>query len=148
MFDAQWEELVCWQGPITVDAQWTSTDLFMETAYFIASQCFHRLAWKIPVRVRSIATTNSGCPRDKLVFFFSPACRYCGTLWDQYRLCSTQPCRQLVLTCPQCRLKGLTACCPLCQEKGLTLAFASSKQAFKEECECTDTRQQVPVERV
>lgn len=76
------------------------------------------------------------------------ACRYCGTLWDQYRLCSTQPCRQLVLTCPQCRLKGLTACCPLCQEKGLTLAFASSKQAFKEECECTDTRQQVPVERV
>ncbi|XP_053151425.1 thiosulfate sulfurtransferase/rhodanese-like domain-containing protein 2 isoform X2 [Hemicordylus capensis] len=76
------------------------------------------------------------------------ACRYCGTLWDQYRLCSTPPCRQLVLSCPQCQLKGFTACCPLCQEKGLALASALSKQVLKEECECTDTRQRVPVERV
>ncbi|XP_061490231.1 thiosulfate sulfurtransferase/rhodanese-like domain-containing protein 2 isoform X2 [Rhineura floridana] len=74
------------------------------------------------------------------------ACRYCGMLWDQYRLCSTQPCRQLVLICPQCQLKGFTACCPLCQEKGLALASTLSGQAFKEECECTGTRQRVPVE--
>ncbi|XP_062984565.1 thiosulfate sulfurtransferase/rhodanese-like domain-containing protein 2 [Elgaria multicarinata webbii] len=76
------------------------------------------------------------------------ACRYCGTLWDQYRLCSTQPCCQLVLTCPECQLRGLTACCPLCQEKGLALASNPSGPAFKEECECTGTRQQVPVEHV
>uniref|UniRef100_T1DKN6 Thiosulfate sulfurtransferase/rhodanese-like domain-containing protein 2 n=1 Tax=Crotalus horridus TaxID=35024 RepID=T1DKN6_CROHD len=75
------------------------------------------------------------------------ACRYCGTLWDQYRLCSTQLCRQLVLTCQRCQQKGFTACCPLCQEKGLALASAPSGQTFKEECECTGTRQRVPVER-
>ncbi|XP_020647050.3 thiosulfate sulfurtransferase/rhodanese-like domain-containing protein 2 [Pogona vitticeps] len=76
------------------------------------------------------------------------ACRYCGTLWDQYRLCSTEPCRQLVLTCSKCQLKGFTACCPLCQEKGLALATTPSRRAFKEECECTSTRRRVPVERV
>ncbi|XP_053226390.1 thiosulfate sulfurtransferase/rhodanese-like domain-containing protein 2 [Podarcis raffonei] len=76
------------------------------------------------------------------------ACRYCGMLWDQYRLCSTQPCRQLVLACPQCQLKGFTACCPLCQKKGLALASAPSGLSFKEECECTGTRRQVPVERI
>nr|XP_060619758.1 thiosulfate sulfurtransferase/rhodanese-like domain-containing protein 2 [Anolis sagrei ordinatus] len=76
------------------------------------------------------------------------ACRYCGMLWDQYRLCSTQPCHQLVLTCTACQLKGFTACCPLCQEKGLALAATSSGQGFKEECECTGTRQRIPVERV
>ncbi|NXD73475.1 TSTD2 protein, partial [Eolophus roseicapillus] len=41
------------------------------------------------------------------------ACRYCGMLWDQYKLCSSQHCRQLVLACPSCRNKGLTACCPV-----------------------------------
>uniref|UniRef100_A0A8C5SDW3 Rhodanase C-terminal domain-containing protein n=1 Tax=Laticauda laticaudata TaxID=8630 RepID=A0A8C5SDW3_LATLA len=81
-----------------------------------------------------------------ILLFSPPACRYCGTFWDQYRLCSTQLCRQLVLTCQQCQQKGLTACCPLCQEKGFTLALAPSRQTFKEECECTGTRQRVPVE--
>ncbi|XP_044295449.1 thiosulfate sulfurtransferase/rhodanese-like domain-containing protein 2 isoform X2 [Varanus komodoensis] len=76
------------------------------------------------------------------------ACRYCGTLWDQYRLCSTQPCRQLVLTCPRCQMRGLTACCPLCQQKGRALASNLSGPAFKEECECTGVRQRVLVERV
>ncbi|KAL8202859.1 UNVERIFIED_CONTAM: thiosulfate sulfurtransferase (rhodanese)-like domain-containing protein 2 [Gekko kuhli] len=76
------------------------------------------------------------------------ACRYCGNLWDQYQLCSTQPCRQLVLTCLQCQRKGLTACCPVCQKKGPLPASHPSGQAFKEQCECTATRQRVPVERV
>ncbi|KAM8792605.1 thiosulfate sulfurtransferase/rhodanese-like domain-containing protein 2 [Eudromia elegans] len=72
------------------------------------------------------------------------ACRYCGTLWDQYKLCSSQHCRQLVLTCPSCRKKGLTACCPSCQEKELKVA---SGQALKEECDCTRRRPRVPIER-
>ncbi|XP_048358964.1 thiosulfate sulfurtransferase/rhodanese-like domain-containing protein 2 [Sphaerodactylus townsendi] len=76
------------------------------------------------------------------------ACRYCGNLWDQYRICSTQPCHQLVLTCSQCQRKGLTACCPVCQKKGPFMAPNLSGQAFKEQCECTEMRQQVPVERV
>ncbi|XP_019346245.1 thiosulfate sulfurtransferase/rhodanese-like domain-containing protein 2 isoform X3 [Alligator mississippiensis] len=70
------------------------------------------------------------------------ACRYCGALWDQYRLCSSQHCRQLVLTCLSCREKGFTACCSVCQEKGLQLASRSSSPVLKEECECTDRRQQ------
>ncbi|NWJ06167.1 TSTD2 protein, partial [Crypturellus undulatus] len=73
------------------------------------------------------------------------ACRYCGALWDQYKLCSSQHCRQLVLTCPSCREKGLTACCPPCQEKELEV---SSGQALKEECDCTRRRPRVPIERV
>ncbi|XP_019372716.1 PREDICTED: thiosulfate sulfurtransferase/rhodanese-like domain-containing protein 2 isoform X1 [Gavialis gangeticus] len=76
------------------------------------------------------------------------ACRYCGALWDQYRICSSQHCRQLVLTCLSCREKGFTACCSVCQEKGLKLASRSSSPVFKEECECTDQRQQVPVEYI
>uniref|UniRef100_A0A8D0GMZ1 Thiosulfate sulfurtransferase/rhodanese-like domain-containing protein 2 n=1 Tax=Sphenodon punctatus TaxID=8508 RepID=A0A8D0GMZ1_SPHPU len=72
-------------------------------------------------------------------------CQYCGILWDQYQLCSSQHCRQLVLTCSQCRGKGLTACCPVCQKKGLALA---SGQMLKEECECTGRRQRVPIEQV
>uniref|UniRef100_H3B2U7 Thiosulfate sulfurtransferase/rhodanese-like domain-containing protein 2 n=1 Tax=Latimeria chalumnae TaxID=7897 RepID=H3B2U7_LATCH len=74
-------------------------------------------------------------------------CRYCGALWDQYKLCSTPHCCQLVLTCFQCREKGLTACCPACQEKG---KFASplSKGPMKEECECTEKRTRIPVDTV
>ncbi|EMP37558.1 Thiosulfate sulfurtransferase/rhodanese-like domain-containing protein 2 [Chelonia mydas] len=75
-------------------------------------------------------------------------CRYCGTLWDQYKLCSSLHCRQLVLTCPSCRVKGLTACCPVCQEKGLKLASNPSGWMVKEECECTDRRQRVPVKHM
>ncbi|XP_029459449.1 thiosulfate sulfurtransferase/rhodanese-like domain-containing protein 2 [Rhinatrema bivittatum] len=75
-------------------------------------------------------------------------CRYCGAAWDQYRLCSTRRCCQLVLTCFQCQARGLTACCPACQEKGRRLASCPSQQMFKEECECTDKRQQVPIEPI
>ncbi|NXG22065.1 TSTD2 protein, partial [Grallaria varia] len=70
------------------------------------------------------------------------ACRYCGALWDQYKLCSSQHCRQLVLTCPGCYSKGLTACCPVCQEKEL------KGETLKEECECTRRRPRVPIERI
>ncbi|NWR76835.1 TSTD2 protein, partial [Centropus unirufus] len=76
------------------------------------------------------------------------ACRYCGSLWDQYKLCSSQHCRQLVLTCPSCRSKGLTACCPVCQEKELTVTSRAPGQTLKEECECTRRRPRVPIERV
>ncbi|XP_039400404.1 thiosulfate sulfurtransferase/rhodanese-like domain-containing protein 2 isoform X2 [Mauremys reevesii] len=75
-------------------------------------------------------------------------CRYCGTLWDQYNLCSSLHCRQLVLACPSCQAKGFTACCPICQEKGLKLASNPSGWLVKEECECTDRRQRVPVKHV
>ncbi|XP_075303388.1 thiosulfate sulfurtransferase/rhodanese-like domain-containing protein 2 [Opisthocomus hoazin] len=76
------------------------------------------------------------------------ACRYCGILWDQYKLCSSQHCRQLVLTCPSCRNKGLTACCPVCQEKELKVTSRASGQALKEECECTRRRARVPTEHI
>ncbi|XP_075787320.1 thiosulfate sulfurtransferase/rhodanese-like domain-containing protein 2 isoform X2 [Pelodiscus sinensis] len=73
-------------------------------------------------------------------------CRYCGAPWDQYTLCSSPHCRQLVLACPGCRAKGFTACCPACQEKGLELAARPSGRLAKEECECTDRRQRVPAQ--
>ncbi|NXJ08227.1 TSTD2 protein, partial [Odontophorus gujanensis] len=76
------------------------------------------------------------------------ACRYCGMLWDQYKLCSSQHCRQLVLTCLSCRKKGLTACCPVCQEKELQVTSGASGQALKEECECTQRRPRVPIEHI
>uniref|UniRef100_A0A8C8RHY4 Thiosulfate sulfurtransferase/rhodanese-like domain-containing protein 2 n=1 Tax=Pelusios castaneus TaxID=367368 RepID=A0A8C8RHY4_9SAUR len=75
-------------------------------------------------------------------------CRYCRTPWDQYKLCSSLHCRQLVLTCPSCRAKGFTACCPVCQKKELKLASSPSGLVVKEECECTDRRQQVPVKHI
>lgn len=72
-------------------------------------------------------------------------CRYCGLPWDQYELCSTQFCHQLVLSCPSCRKKGCTACCPSCQRKGETWhKETADTQHPKEECECTDTRARIP----
>ncbi|KAK6493948.1 thiosulfate sulfurtransferase/rhodanese-like domain-containing protein 2 isoform X1 [Huso huso] len=75
-------------------------------------------------------------------------CRYCCTPWDQYRLCTTQNCCQLVLSCSQCREKGHTACCTVCQEKGqrLTDNGVPAPVVGKEECECTDTRLRVPLD--
>ncbi|XP_040273222.1 thiosulfate sulfurtransferase/rhodanese-like domain-containing protein 2 [Bufo bufo] len=73
-------------------------------------------------------------------------CRYCGTAWDKYKLCSTPRCCQLVLTCLTCHEGGLTACCPTCQEKGLKTSLC--QQQFKEECECTETRPKIPIEKV
>ncbi|XP_036431629.1 thiosulfate sulfurtransferase/rhodanese-like domain-containing protein 2 [Colossoma macropomum] len=68
-------------------------------------------------------------------------CRYCGAPWDQYQLCSTDFCCQLVLSCPSCRQKGLTACCPVCQAKEQMTSYSLS---HKEECECTDSRPRIP----
>ncbi|XP_074530415.1 thiosulfate sulfurtransferase/rhodanese-like domain-containing protein 2 [Halichoeres trimaculatus] len=72
-------------------------------------------------------------------------CRYCGSPWDQYKLCSTQFCCQLVLSCPSCRGAGHTACCPTCQTKGGTQSEESTTlQDHKEECECTGGRPRIP----
>ncbi|MBN3314161.1 TSTD2 protein, partial [Atractosteus spatula] len=75
-------------------------------------------------------------------------CRYCGTPWDQYQLCSTHFCCQLVLSCPACRQQGRTACCSVCQGKdwrqGEPEERALSDHRLKEECECTDRRPRVP----
>ncbi|KAM6999704.1 thiosulfate sulfurtransferase/rhodanese-like domain-containing protein 2 [Tautogolabrus adspersus] len=72
-------------------------------------------------------------------------CRYCGSPWDQYKLCSTQFCCQLVLSCPACREAGHTACCSTCQTKGRAQSEKSSAvQHHKEECECTGGRPRIP----
>ncbi|EPY78647.1 thiosulfate sulfurtransferase/rhodanese-like domain-containing protein 2 [Camelus ferus] len=73
-------------------------------------------------------------------------CSYCGAPWDQYKLCSTPQCRQLVLTCPACRGQGFTACCVTCQDKGSRQAASPAQSSFKEECECTARRPRVPRE--
>lgn len=79
-------------------------------------------------------------------FLSSPDCSYCGAPWDQYRLCSTPQCRQLVLTCPTCQGQGFTACCVTCQDKGSRQAASPGHSSFKEECECTARRPRVPRE--
>ncbi|XP_012624503.1 thiosulfate sulfurtransferase/rhodanese-like domain-containing protein 2 isoform X1 [Microcebus murinus] len=73
-------------------------------------------------------------------------CSYCGSQWDQYKLCSTPQCRQLVLTCPACQGQGFTACCVTCQDKGSRKASGSTQDSFKEECECTARRPRIPRE--
>ncbi|XP_033989658.1 LOW QUALITY PROTEIN: thiosulfate sulfurtransferase/rhodanese-like domain-containing protein 2 [Trematomus bernacchii] len=70
-------------------------------------------------------------------------CRYCGSPWDRYQLCSTRFCCQLVLSCPGCRQDGRTACCPACQTKGQNQSQASGPH-HKEECECTEGRPRIP----
>ncbi|XP_072524921.1 thiosulfate sulfurtransferase/rhodanese-like domain-containing protein 2 isoform X2 [Salminus brasiliensis] len=72
-------------------------------------------------------------------------CRYCGDPWDQYQLCSTDFCCQLVLSCTSCRQKGLTACCPVCQAKEQAPNYSPSHgHPHREECECTDSRPRIP----
>lgn len=72
-------------------------------------------------------------------------CRYCGCPWDQYQLCSTVFCCQLVLSCTTCRASGLTACCPVCQAKEQKHCVDSSDGSpAKEECECTMARPRIP----
>ncbi|XP_066525696.1 thiosulfate sulfurtransferase/rhodanese-like domain-containing protein 2 [Hoplias malabaricus] len=72
-------------------------------------------------------------------------CRYCGAPWDKYKLCSTDFCCQLVLSCSSCRQKGLTACCPVCQAKEQVPSHSPSDERTKrEECECTDSRPRIP----
>ncbi|XP_048639280.1 thiosulfate sulfurtransferase/rhodanese-like domain-containing protein 2 isoform X3 [Marmota marmota marmota] len=73
-------------------------------------------------------------------------CSYCGAQWDQYKLCSTPQCRQLVLTCPACQGQGFTACCVTCQDKGDRQASGPTQDSFKEECECTARRPRIPRE--
>eukprot|EP00062_Callorhinchus_milii_P013781 gi/632962252/ref/XP_007897204.1/ PREDICTED: thiosulfate sulfurtransferase/rhodanese-like domain-containing protein 2 [Callorhinchus milii] len=75
-------------------------------------------------------------------------CSYCGTRWDQYRLCSTSYCCQLVLSCLRCREKGLVACCLICQEKGKSASESHSGAPVKEECDCTEKRMKIPVEHI
>ncbi|XP_041041350.1 thiosulfate sulfurtransferase/rhodanese-like domain-containing protein 2 isoform X2 [Carcharodon carcharias] len=72
-------------------------------------------------------------------------CRYCGAPWDEYRLCSTSYCCQLVLSCVHCREKGLLACCIVCQEKENSTSETQSGHPRKEECECTEKRVRIPV---
>ncbi|XP_052006269.1 thiosulfate sulfurtransferase/rhodanese-like domain-containing protein 2 [Xyrauchen texanus] len=72
-------------------------------------------------------------------------CRYCSFPWDQYQLCSTDFCCQLVLSCTTCRENGLTACCPVCQTKEQNHSDGSSNGTpHKEECECTMSRPRIP----
>ncbi|XP_060935715.1 thiosulfate sulfurtransferase/rhodanese-like domain-containing protein 2 [Limanda limanda] len=72
-------------------------------------------------------------------------CRYCGSPWDQYKLCSTQFCCQLVLSCPSCRRDGHMSCCPTCQTKGRAQSETPSTAPHqREECECTDGRPRIP----
>lgn len=72
-------------------------------------------------------------------------CRYCGCPWDQYQLCSTVFCCQLVLSCTNCRASGLTACCLACQAKEQRQsAGPSDGSPYKEECECTVSRPRIP----
>ncbi|XP_025744057.1 thiosulfate sulfurtransferase/rhodanese-like domain-containing protein 2 isoform X1 [Callorhinus ursinus] len=73
-------------------------------------------------------------------------CSYCGAPWDQYKLCSTPQCRQLILACPACQRQGFTACCVTCQDKGRRLALSPTQSSFKEECECTARRPRIPSE--
>ncbi|KAL0974262.1 hypothetical protein UPYG_G00217890 [Umbra pygmaea] len=74
-------------------------------------------------------------------------CMYCSSPWDQYQLCSTHFCCQLVLSCSTCRQGGHTACCPTCQAKGQE-DEPSSTPARKEECECTDRRPRIPQDKL
>ncbi|XP_052429911.1 thiosulfate sulfurtransferase/rhodanese-like domain-containing protein 2 isoform X1 [Carassius gibelio] len=72
-------------------------------------------------------------------------CRYCSCPWDQYQLCSTDFCCQLVLSCTTCRERGLTACCPVCQAKEQNHSDVSSDGlSHREECECTMSRPRIP----
>ncbi|XP_056899490.1 thiosulfate sulfurtransferase/rhodanese-like domain-containing protein 2 isoform X2 [Takifugu flavidus] len=68
-------------------------------------------------------------------------CRYCHCPWDQYEVCSTRFCCQLVLSCPSCRQEGHTGCCPTCQSKGRGSEHTLSR---REECECTSGRPRIP----
>ncbi|XP_041713501.1 thiosulfate sulfurtransferase/rhodanese-like domain-containing protein 2 [Coregonus clupeaformis] len=70
-------------------------------------------------------------------------CRYCSSPWDQYQLCSTHFCCQLVISCTHCRQVGHTACCPTCQTKGQG-EEPSTTPTQKEECECTDGQPRIP----
>ncbi|XP_056456728.1 thiosulfate sulfurtransferase/rhodanese-like domain-containing protein 2 [Gadus chalcogrammus] len=74
-------------------------------------------------------------------------CRYCGAPWDQYQLCATRFCCQLVLSCPACRGVGRTACCSACQSKVPPEgeeSCAIGPAVLKEKCECTDRRPRIP----
>ncbi|XP_010898736.1 thiosulfate sulfurtransferase/rhodanese-like domain-containing protein 2 [Esox lucius] len=72
-------------------------------------------------------------------------CMYCNSPWDQYQLCSTHFCFQLVLSCSACRQRGHTACCPTCQTKGQGQGEEpSATPPQREECECTNGRLRIP----
>ena len=60
-------------------------------------------------------------------------CVYCTAPWDAYEACSSSHCHQLVLSCPDCRLRGLTTCCTTCQQN-------NNEQHPLEQCDCTQKR--------
>lgn len=64
-------------------------------------------------------------------------CSYCKKPWDQYKLCSSQHCKQLVLSCTDCRNSGRTACCSTCAKR-------SDRNEHIEQCDCTVERLRVP----
>ncbi|TRY91122.1 hypothetical protein DNTS_020414 [Danionella cerebrum] len=78
-------------------------------------------------------------------------CVYCGRPWDQYQLCSSSLCSQLVLSCSPCRERGLTACCLICQQKNGLVHQPSQPQSDeegrkmkREQCQCTNNRDRIP----
>ena len=75
-----------------------------------------------------------------LVLVYSTECFYCSSSWDSYQPCTSAHCHQLVLSCPQCRQRRLTACCSRCQQN-------SDTGSVREECDCTLQRPRIPVER-
>lgn len=105
----------------------------------------HVVCMCVCVHVCCVYTCVLMCLYNKAFLSF-PECSYCGAPWDQYKLCSTPQCRQLVLTCPACQGQGFTACCVTCQDKGSRQAASPAQGSFKEECECTARRLRVPRE--
>uniref|UniRef100_UPI00358F9A50 thiosulfate sulfurtransferase/rhodanese-like domain-containing protein 2 isoform X2 n=1 Tax=Myxine glutinosa TaxID=7769 RepID=UPI00358F9A50 len=73
------------------------------------------------------------------------ACNHCAKPWDQYNLCTTPGCRQLVLACTSCQTEGHTVCCRVCRAKGASQALINGEH-LREECECTKSRERVPLE--
>ncbi|XP_039260720.2 thiosulfate sulfurtransferase/rhodanese-like domain-containing protein 2 isoform X1 [Styela clava] len=69
------------------------------------------------------------------------SCKYCNEPHDKYKLCTTKSCRQLVHSCDSCRTKGWTACCGVCQ----SLSDCETPN-IRQECECTRSREQIPIE--
>ncbi|CAK8693227.1 unnamed protein product [Clavelina lepadiformis] len=66
-------------------------------------------------------------------------CFYCSTPHDDYELCTTRGCRQLVLICQTCRSKNITTCCTRCSQNAESCGNCK-------ECSCTKERTRIPKE--
>ena len=70
-------------------------------------------------------------------------CFYCTTPWDDYKLCSSNHCFQLVLICTKCRTDaGRTSCCVTCQVN------QDQGKSREMQCECTKRRERIPQEMI